>query len=155
MANKPNEEDELQQAHAIRLAWKWMLRAEHLAQKTEAAFAGEPFSRKWPAEHPRNVRRFHSYLTQMTEAFNLYVKACNAWAQAHGIAPEDASQWVERASRVEQAGAAAPPGYKVAGRTPTQILLLPESVTEEHIRVAEGMVAKRVAREAAEDRKPQ
>jgi len=155
MANKPNKENELQQAYAIRLAWRWMLRSERLAQKTEEAFAGEPFSRTWPAEHPRNVRRFNTYLAQMREAFDLYVQACNVWAQAHGIAPEDASQWVTRASRAEQVGAVAPPGYKVGGHTPTQILLVPEEVTEEHIRVAEGMVAKRVARNAAEDKKPQ
>ena len=101
--------------------------------------------------------RKQRYLTQMTEAFDLYVKACSAWAQAHGVAPEDASQWVMRASRTEQAGAAAAPAsYNVAGFTPTQTILeLPEEVTPEHTQIAKQMVAKRVARNAAEHRKPQ
>jgi len=154
MASKRCREDsdKLLRANLIRFAWRLLNSAERLAGKVDEAFAGEPFSRQWPAEHPKNIRRFRAYVNCLTEAFDLHAKACNAWAQAHGIAPEDACQWVERASRVEQAGAAAPPGYTVAGRTPTQILLLPEEVTSEHLQVAKQMVAKRVARNTAEQR---
>jgi hypothetical protein len=95
--------------------------------------------------------------TRLMEAFDLHVKACNAWAQANGIAPEDASQFVMRAGQAEgqAAATAVPAGYRVVGFTPTQTILLPEEVTPEHIRTAEQMVAKRVARNAAEHRKPQ
>ena len=159
MASKRCREDsdKLFRANLIRFAWRLLNSAERLAGKVDEAFAGEPFSRQWPAEHPKNIRRFRAYVNCLTEAFDLHAKACNAWAQAHGIAPEDAALWVMRASRTEQAGAAAaPPGYEVAGFTPTQTLLrLPEEVTEEHIRVAEQMVAKRTARNAAEQGKPQ
>jgi hypothetical protein len=154
MEKKPSREDgdKLLRANMITLAWKLLNRAERVAEKVDEGFAGEPFSRLLPAEHPKNIRRFRAYVNCLTEAFDLHSRACNAWTQAHGIAPEDACQWVERASRVEQAGAAAPPGYTVAGRTPTQILLLPEEVTSEHLQVAKQMVAKRVARNTAEQR---
>jgi len=67
------------------------------------------------------------------------------------------SQWVMRASRTEQAGAAAAPAsYNVAGFTSyTNHLGATREVTPEHTQIAKQMVAKRVARNAAEHRKPQ
>jgi hypothetical protein len=133
-------------------AFKWIQRAERLAEKVEEAFAGEPFSRKWRAEDPRNVKRFNLYIKLLMKAFDLEVKAIRFWMQTQRIDPCNPSQWGSQTD--EQAGATpVPAGYKVVGFTPTQTLLQREEVTPEHVRMKPQSVTKPVEN-AAKIRKP-
>jgi hypothetical protein len=131
------EAEKLDRLHSLAaLAARLMQRAQRLAVKIDEAFAGEPFSRKWPAEHPNNVKRFQLYVALHLEAHNLELRACRLWLWAHDIRPEALSQLVATPTAGKAREAEAPPGYRVAAYAPGQILLQREEVTPEGIPVA-------------------
>ena len=55
------------------LSVRWMQRAERLAAKVVEAFAGDPFSPRWPPDHPKNIKRCRLYISLLTEAYNLHI----------------------------------------------------------------------------------
>src|SRR5206468_4333228 len=83
------------------LSVRWMQRAERLAGKVQEAFAGEPFSQRWAPDHPKNIKRCRLYISLLKEAYNLHIKACEAWMQSHGMSPDDTSQWATMAMRTD------------------------------------------------------
>ena len=94
-----------------------------LAVKIDEAFAGEPFGRRWPAEHPNNVKRFRLYVALHLEAHNLELRACRLWLWAHDIRPDDISHLVTDHTAEQANAAEAPPGYRIVGYAPGQTLL--------------------------------
>ena len=126
--------DQLEALQALApLALRWMQRSERLAGKVDEAFAREPFSRQWPAGDPRNIRRFRTYVSFLTEAFNLHVKACEAWMRAFGINPDDPAQWAEIEAQATAGSAVVPAGYRIAAYKPSgrTILLTRETDSSE------------------------
>ena len=105
------------------LAFRWILRAARLAGKIDEAFAGEPFSREWPAHHPKNVKRFNLYVKLLMKALNLEVMASDFWVQLHDTDP---------VKPIQGHASGVPPGYRVVGYAPGQIMLQREEVTPEH-----------------------
>jgi hypothetical protein len=123
------------------LSVRWMQRAERLAGKVQEAFAGEPFSQKWPPDHPKNIKRCRLYISLLKEAYHLHIKACEAWMRAHGINPDDPSQWA-MTTQTDVPVKAMAPGYQVAACVPSKPILL-QRVTPGPIQPAHDTMARR------------
>jgi hypothetical protein len=113
------------------LAFRWIQRAVRLAGKIDEAFAGEPFSREWPAHHPKNVKRFNLYVKLLMKAFDLEVMASNFWVQLHDA---------DTQKPVRGDASEVPPGYRVVAYAPGQTLWQREEVAPEQTSGAQERV---------------
>jgi len=101
-----------------------MQSAVRLSEKIDEAFGGEPFDRRWPPDHRKNIKRFRMFMSIQMETFDLYDRAHKAYLWASRVAP---GEWREcigmQKSTAQEGGENIPPGYHVAMRTPHQVFL--------------------------------
>jgi len=114
-------------------ALKCMQRAVRLLDKIDEAFGGEPFDRRWPPDHRKNIRRFRLYIAMQMELFTLCDHARKVYLRASGVGPEE---WLELGIGVPQSAAQGsggdiPSGWHAVAYTPSQVLLQRDEPSEQ------------------------
>jgi len=122
-------------------ALKCMQRAVRLLDKIDEAFGGEPFDRRWPPDHRKNIMRFRLYIAMQMEAFLLCDHARKVYLRASGVGPEE---WLELGiglpqsaaqgseSSAQGSGGDIKPGWHAVAYTPSgQVLLQRDEPTSD------------------------
>lgn len=123
------------------LTLKWMQRIEALAEKVDAAFAGNPLDPKYPPTHPKNINRIKFYMQWMQDVFRMNKRAWQAWLISNGVGPTAIESYTEMAMQPGQPALPAGNGQGII-QANGQSIQLPEGFTIDHMLAAFNLKKK-------------